>query len=246
MLITTHLPQYKQAILSLPKDRMLTKADLLVDDFLMDSDGKLRTYYAPHNEYVNRSAKVIILGITPGWNQMKIAMQEARRCLEAGLPDEEVCQNAKQAASFVGSMRTNLVAFLDALDLHQHLGVTSCEDLFYERRSLLHTTSLLRYPVFVEQQNYNGSDPHLVATPFLTNAVMGFVQEELPAWKQTLLIPLGKGVESVLQLLEGEGKLDALQCLWGFPHPSGANGHRHKQFAAHQARMKVAIQNYFG
>lgn len=115
MLISTHFPQYKRAILSLPKDRMLTKADLLVDDFLMVRDGKLETYYAPHNEYANRSAKVIILGITPGWNQMKIAMQEARRCLEAGLSDEEVCQNAKQAASFVGSMRTNLIAFLDAL-----------------------------------------------------------------------------------------------------------------------------------
>lgn len=246
MLISTHLPQYKQAIMSLPKDRTLTKADLLVDEFRMDSDGKLETYYAPHNEYLNPTAKVIILGITPGWNQMKIAIREARRCLEEGLPDEEVCQNAKQAASFVGSMRANLIAFLDELDLHQHLGIPSCADLFDEHRSLLHTTSLLRYPVFVEQQNYNGSDPHLLTTPFLANAAMGFVLEEFPAWKQALLIPLGKGVESVLKLLEAEGKLDALQCLWGFPHPSGANGHRHKQFSANQARMKAAIQHYYG
>lgn len=91
-----------------------------------------------------------------------------------------------------------------------------------------------------------GSDPNLLATPFLANAAMGFVQEELFNMEASSFDTVGKGVESVLKLLEEEGKLDALQCLWGFPHPSGANGHRHTQFAANQARMKAVIKSYFG
>ncbi|QRG67645.1 hypothetical protein [Brevibacillus choshinensis] len=245
MLISTHLERYKHAILSLPTDATLTKADLLIDDFLMARDGRLETYYAPHNEYALPSAKVIILGITPGWNQMRIAMQAAKRSLEAGLSDEEVCRNAKHAASFVGSMRANLIDFLDTLELHRHLGISSCQELFQEHRDLLHTTSLLRFPVFVNGQNYNGNDPGLLTTPSLADAAMGFMQEELPIWERALLIPLGKGVESVLQVLEQEGKLEKQRCLWGFPHPSGANRHRHKQFAANLAGMKATIQDYF-
>lgn len=245
MLISTHLEQYKHAILSLPTDTIFTKEDLLVDDFLMARDGKLETYYAPHNEYALPSARVMILGITPGWNQMRIAMQEAKRGLEAGLSDEEVCRNAKQAASFVGSMRANLIDFLDALELHKYLRIASCKELFHEHRDLLHTTSLLRFPVFVEGRNYNGNDPGILTTPFLADAARGFMQEELQIWRQALLIPLGKSVESVLTVLEWEGKLDGQRCLWGFPHPSGANGHRHKQFAANLAGMKATVEHYF-
>lgn len=246
MLISSHFPTYKPAILSLPKDTALSKEELLVDKFLMERSGKLEMYYAPHNEYMNPSAKVVIVGLTPGWAQMRIAIQEARRGLEEGLSDEEICRKAKEAARFAGTMRNELIRMLDALDLHRHLNIPSCGTLFQEEHEiLLHTTSLLRYPVFVEKKNYSGTHPNLLSSEFLMkHALSSSVQDELEIMKHTLIIPLGKRVEDILQLLVSEGRLTAEQCLWGFPHPSGANGHRHKQFAYHQESMQKRIKTF--
>ncbi|GAA3410608.1 hypothetical protein ACFFNY_21340 [Paenibacillus hodogayensis] len=242
MLISNHLTRYKQALLSLPKDTTLAKEDLLVDDFLMKRDGELEMYYAPHNEYINASAKVVMIGLTPGWTQMRIAMQEAKAGLEEGLSDEDVCRKAKEDAGFAGTMRIHLTNMLDALELHRHLNISSSSELFQEHRELLHTTSLLRFPVFVGRENYNGTHPPLLSNPFLKQAALLSVHEELECLKQELIIPLGKTVEGILRLLVQEEKLNAEQCLWGFPHPSGANGHRLKQFATHQHHMKAMIK----
>jgi hypothetical protein len=242
MLLSNHLQKYKTAILSLPTDRSLTKDDLQVDDFLMARFGQVEIYYAPHNEYVNLSAKVMIIGITPGWVQMKTAYREARKGLEQGLRDEEICKRAKEEAGFAGSMRVNLISMLDALDLHRYLNIPSCEDLFLKHRNLLHTTSLLRFPVFIEKRNYTGANPTLFSAPFLRESALLSIQEEIQLLQRALIIPLGKTVERGLHLLERICRVDVRQCLWGFPHPSGANGHRHVQFTSNLSQMKHRIK----
>ncbi|MBE1443774.1 hypothetical protein [Paenibacillus sp. OAS669] len=241
----TQLQRYKQAILSLPKDTVLTKGELLTEEFLVDRDGKLEMYYAPHNEYRTPSAAVAIVGLTPGWAQMRIAIQEARIGLEEGLPDAEICKRAKDAARFAGTMRSELIRMLDALELHHHLQIPSCESLFQEHQELLHSTALLRYPVFTDKNNYSGTRPELMSNEFLRNHALSSIREEMDIMNRALVIPLGKRVEEVLQLLVNEGKLKGVQCLWGFPHPSGANGHRHQQFAEHQEAMRGKIEAYF-
>ncbi|WP_134911819.1 hypothetical protein [Paenibacillus sp. IHB B 3084] len=177
----------------------------------MERNGLLEMYYAPHNEYINPSAKVVIIGLTPGWRQMRIAIQEAKAGLEKGLSDEEVCRKAKEAAGFAGTTRIHLIDMLNALDLHRQLNISSCGELFQQHRGLLHTTSLLRFPVFVAKKNYNGTHPNLISNPFLKKAALLSVHEELRIVNQALIIPLGKMVERVLHLLVREGKLDAEQ-----------------------------------
>lgn len=243
MLLSTYLQQYKSAILSLPKGTVLTKEDLQVDKLLMERNGKVEMYYAPHNEYINPSAKVIIIGLTPGFTQMGIAIQEAIISLEAGLSDEEVCRTAKEAARFAGSMRNTLIHMLDTLKLHQHLNLTSCEELF-QQQTILHTSSLLRFPVFVDKKNYSGAQPKPLSNSFLRAQALSSLREELNILSRALIIPLGKTVESILQLLVSAGELDKQQRLWGFPHPSGANGHRYKQFASQQEQMVKILHNH--
>lgn len=243
MLLSTYLQQYKSAILSLPKGTVLTKQDLQVDKLLMERNGKVEMYYAPHNEYINPSAKVIIIGLTPGFTQMGIAIQEAIISLEAGLSDEEVCRTAKEAARFAGSMRNTLIHMLDTLKLHQHLNLTSCEELF-QQQTILHTSSLLRFPVFVDKKNYSGAQPKLLSNSLLRAQALSSLREELNILSRALIIPLGKTVESILQLLVSAGELDKQRCLWGFPDPSGANGHRYKQFASQQEQMVKILHNH--
>jgi hypothetical protein len=143
-------------------------------------------------------------------------------------------------------MRTHLIDMLDTLELHRYLGAGSCGDLFQDQHELLHTTSLLRFPVFVAGNNYNGTHPPLLTNPFLNQTALRSLQDELSLMNQPLIIPLGKNVEQVLQQLVADGMLDAGNCLWGFPHPSGANGHRHKQFASHQESMRNKIRALSG
>ena len=45
-----------------------------------------------------------------------------------------------------------------------------------------------------------------------------------------LVLPLGKAVEDCLRMLIATGQFDEVRCLFGFPHPSGANPHRADQF----------------
>lgn len=246
MLLSPRLRTYRSAILRLPSGRGWNRNDLLVPELLVSRDGELAEYYAPHNEYAaNSSARVAIVGLTPGWSQMKLALEAARRGLEAEESDEDVCRMAKEAAGLAGGLRRDLLRMLDALGLQRELGIASCERLFDERRELLHTTALLRYPVFLSGANYNGSRPPLLGTPSLREAALRYAREELPLWKPALVIPLGRTVEGTLRLLVRDGGLKESQCLWGFPHPSGANGHRHRQFAERREEMERRMADYF-
>ena len=59
-------------------------------------------------------------------------------------------------------------------------------------------------------------------------------------------IPLGKAVEEILECMVQENILKSEQCLFGFPHPSGANGHRKKQLEENKENLKKKIEDYFG
>lgn len=242
MLISNLLSRYKQTILELPQDALQSRDELQDSGLLMARSGEQEMFYAPHNEVVNPAAKVVIIGITPGWTQMRIALRAAQTALQAGLADEIVCGLAKEAAGFAGRMRAHLIDMLDTLELHRYLGIGACADLFGESRTLLNTTSLLRFPVFAGGRNYNGSYPDLLAHPFLDQTALSLLQTELSLMNRPLIIPLGQKVEQVLRRLAADGILDGECCLWGFPHPSGANGHRHIQFARHKDSMRKQIQ----
>jgi hypothetical protein len=56
-----------------------------------------------------------------------------------------------------------------------------------------------------------------------------------------LIVPLGRAVEQCVRLLAADGSIDERRCLFGFPHPSGGNGHRLKQFHANEAQMKREV-----
>ena len=246
MMLDNEIGAYKSAILNLPESIDWDKKDLLIPAFLMNKEGDVEIYYAPHNEVVNTEAQVVIVGITPGWTQMKLAYRAAQEGWKAGLSDEEVCVYAKASARFAGTMRGHLVQMLDQLGLAAGLQLSSCNELFQQHSRMLHTTSLLRYPVFVNQQNYTGSRPNLLMRTWLREQALASIQQELQLMeRRRLIIPLGKTVERLLFLLEEAGRLDGAQVLKGFPHPSGANGHRKIQFHAYEDQMKQIIGGLF-
>ncbi|MGG7098844.1 hypothetical protein [Clostridium sardiniense] len=234
------LYDYKEIIKKLPLKDKYTKEELLIEDFLIDKKDNIEIYYAPHNEYINKKAKVFIIGITPGFQQMSTAIATARKELEVSDDIESIQYKCKVAGRFSGSLRKNIISMLDEVELNKALKIDNCSELFAEKDYLLHTVSLIPYSVFVKKQNYSGHTPKLIKSDFLMKYVReNFINElrSLDNFEDILLIPLGRAVEEVLCKLEEEGIINENQILKGFPHPSGANVNRIPQLNKNKDQM---------
>jgi hypothetical protein len=231
-----------EALLALGEAGIRRRADLLGCTRLW-TDGTVAVHYAPFH-HVNADAKVMLVGLTPGLQQMELACATAVRQLSAGRSHDEAFRGVKEAASFAGSMRGNLIAMLDGIGLHSALGLPSSADLFGSRRDLLHTTSALRFPVLVHGRNYTGHAPKPLEHPTLRAGIETLLTDELRAVPAALVVPLGMAAEAAIQHLMTRGVVDASRCAFGFPHPSGANGHRGTQFAANQERLRAAVTRW--
>ncbi|MDQ0230892.1 hypothetical protein [Metabacillus malikii] len=234
--------QFKSAIASLEE---VNERTLKSQTFLIEKDEKrgIEIYYAPF-DYINKHAKVVIVGITPGFYQMKQAY-EAVRAASREKSDEEILQDVKKRASLSGPLRKNLTTMLDELHLHKYFKIQSTNELFGEANGLVHTVSVLSYPVFYKGKNYNGTTPDILRTDLLKYYIITQFAQEIMNIEKPLIIPLGINVSRVLFSLAEDGYLDKEHIVSGFPHPSGGNGHRHKQFAQNKEAMKRQLYEHF-
>ena len=242
------LYEYKDKIKKLPIKYKYLKNEILIEDFLIDKENNIEIYYAPHNEYLNPKAKIFIVGITPGFQQMSTAISTARKWLEVSDDIEEIQYKCKSEARFSGSLRKNIISMLDEIELNRVLSLNSCEELFGDRDVLLHTISLIPYPVFVKKENYTGHTPKLIKSDFLMKYIYdNFINEfkKLNEPEKVLLIPIGKAVEEVLIRLQQDGIIKENQILLGFPHPSGANVNRVIQLEKNKENMIKFIKKHF-
>jgi len=221
------------------------KDDILNEKFLLHRENNLEMYYAPHNEYINKNAKIFIIGICPGWTQTQIAYKTASEGLKNNLPFDKIQKQCKQNSRFAGSMRKNLIEMLDQLNLHQYLNIECCEQLFANNDNLLHTTSVLPFPVFINGKNYTGHNPNVLNHKALNSYVEKYFYPEAKILSDSLIIPLGKSVDEILADMVKKQILKPDNILFGFPHTSGANGHRKKQFESNKEFFISIIDNHF-
>lgn len=187
---------------------------------LMDASGPVRVYYAPF-EYVNSSARIVLVGITPGPTQMVNANNEARRVLLAGKSREDAIMAAKSVGAFSGEpLRSNLVNQLRHWGFHKWLGLGDASEIFSTARHLLQTTSLLRYPVFVNDDDYRGT-PDMVKHPMLRKYLLENFVAEVGQVKDAVFVGLGPLVQKVLDRLCQEGVISSDRVIGGMLHPSG-------------------------
>ncbi|MCG7961696.1 MAG: hypothetical protein N0E54_03200 [Candidatus Thiodiazotropha taylori] len=199
--------------------------DRLPTELLIEEDGNLSVYYAPF-DYINTDAKIVICGITPGFQQAILALKEAGKQLRLGATLETAKLAAKNTASFGGPMRSNLIRLLDYIGISQKLDIVSCSELFGSKSNLVHYTSALRYPVFKSHKNYSGT-PSMVSKPILRKQLENCLFPELKQLSSsTLFVPLGPKVEEALSLAVKAGFVNQDKVLGGLPHPSGANAER--------------------
>jgi hypothetical protein len=74
MLDKMNIEKYMRVIRNLPEKTTFKYSDLLINDLLIENENNLQMYFAPF-DYINYKAKIIIIGITPGFSQMEIAIK---------------------------------------------------------------------------------------------------------------------------------------------------------------------------
>src|SRR3546814_497944 len=124
--------RYADLIASTPLDRLWPDSGEPADGLLMErgvaASQLVSVHYAPF-DYVNRDARVIILGITPGRQQARMATERFGARLRAGDTLKDALRSAKGYASFGGDMRARLVRMLDRFRVNAYLGIASCASL---------------------------------------------------------------------------------------------------------------------
>ncbi len=223
------MPKYLNQIKALKK---INKSIVTNNKFLINKEANIKIYYAPF-DYVNSKAKIMIVGITPGLQQMLQSFQV--------INDGKSLKEVKDLSSFKGSMRTTLIKYLDKLKVNKKLKIKSCESLFNKNSKHLHTTSLVKYPVFDKGKNYSGSN--ILKKKMLIEFIEKNFLKELKTLKKTIIIPLGNTVSSTIEYLNNKYNLKLTCFLKGFPHPSGANARKNIQFKENRSSIMKLLKS---
>ncbi len=229
---------YADLIAATDLEQVVKAADI-PDGFLLARAGRVEARYIPF-DYVNPAARVVVVGISPGFVQWKNAVRAAQQGLRAGLPLPELLRAAKYTGAFSGAIRPNLVALLDHVGLQRWLGIASCASLFGADAHLMHVTGALRQAIFVDGVNYNGASPNMVSTPLLQAQLLDYFGQEAASMKDAVFVPLGPKVSQALSWLAVRGVLDEARILHGLPHPSGANAERIAYFLGRKEKALLS------
>ena len=91
----------------------------------------------------------------------------------------------------------------------------------------LHTTSLLRYPVFVNEDGCRGA-PGMRKHPLLRKYLLENLEAEVEQLKDVVFVELGRQVQKTLDLLIRQRVLQADRVICGLLHPSPNRPYRIK------------------
>ncbi|RDV23913.1 hypothetical protein DXV75_16730 [Alteromonas aestuariivivens] len=207
----------------------------------MHEEKDFSVYFSPF-EFVNKDAKIVVVGISPGATQADIANVCARDHLSNGNTEDQVSELAKKAASFGGALRSNLVSLLDHVGISHYLGISSCASLFTTNSKLLHSTSVFRYPTLHKGVPISSAKPGLTNS-FLKHMIDTYLKSECEQFgSEVLYLPLGQGVADILLYLADEGVIGRQQVLIGLPHPSGANAERIQYFLGQKEKAMLSAK----
>lgn len=229
--------RYADAIRRLDLGSVATSRDI-PERFLLAREGRYSSHYIPF-ESVNPGARVVVVGISPGFVQWKNAMREAQRQMALGAERDALLRAARRAGAFSGAIRPNVVALLDAIGVQRWLGIASCATLFDADAHLVHIGAILRHPVFVDGKNYSGT-PAMPRHAFLRAETLRWFAHEAALLPDALYIPMGSSVSEALDWLAGQGVVKAERILHGLPHPSGANAERVAYFLGRKERAALS------
>jgi hypothetical protein len=181
-------------------------------------------FYVPF-EHMNCAAQLVIVGISPGPEQMKLAYDAVQARL-AVLSDDLVLERAKREGSFgAPTMRPNLIKMLECFGFPELLGIPSAGSLWEESWTSLHATSIVPHAAFRGGKPFSGSFQEVLASKIFYESFQRDFAATLPLIsRQARYIALGPTPLAALDWCSERGLLNPNQVLGAFAHPSTNGG----------------------
>lgn len=194
-------------------------------EFCLGENGKYQLQYTPF-EHVNRQAKLVIVGITPGNTQLDLAYAKAQGLLKANRPQDEILIEIKKAGAFGGSaMRPNLLKLLRHFRFEKLLGISDVETLWTTNANLLHSTSVVPHAAFKAGKMFSGSFQDVLNSPLLKQCFLDcFVPSAKEMRPDALFVGLGPCPQAALEWCVSNGILRRDQVMGSFCHPATTSG----------------------
>jgi hypothetical protein len=205
--------------------RMQGADAVLSSETLLASAGRDELFYTPF-ESVNGNAQLVLVGITPGQNQLKLSYDAVRALAAAGKSDDSILHQTKAANSFGGkSMRPNLLRMMNALRFDALLGISDVAELWGVRADLLHATSVVPHAAFRRKKMFGGSFAEVLASPPMRECFeQDFVASLVRLSPGAVYVALGPTPLAALDWCVEQGHLGHRQILGAFAHPSSSSG----------------------
>jgi hypothetical protein len=194
-------------------------------DTLLAKEPPYEIFYIPF-EHVNRRARLVIVGITPGMNQLEMAYAETQRLLNLGKSNADVLEAVKALAAFGGeAMRPNLLRMLRHFNFAKMLGISDEADLWDGAAALLHSTSVVPHAAFKNGKMFSGNFDEIIKVGALRQRFeIDFVATLPEMADDALYIALGKTPYDALKHCVGLGVIKEDQLLGALAHPSRSGG----------------------
>jgi hypothetical protein len=204
--------------------------------FILGTENGYTLHYVPF-EYVNAEARLVLVGITPGAEQMKCAYATARRLLSSLGSTAEILREIKRSCAFSG-MRDKINEMLEHFGIPACVGAASAAVLWTSEFGIFHPTSIVPNAAFRNGAYFNGPFSAVLGSPLLRSQFETvFVHSIERINKNALYIGMGPVVDEALGWCAARGVLAKHQILGYFPHASGASG---SQFAYFMRRKRLA------
>lgn len=181
----------------------------------------VRIFWAPF-DFINRNARVAIIGVTPGPTQAMLSYRAARGAASAGTDLQAALEQAKAMSSFRGDvMEPNLKSLLEHSGVAERAGIEDIDLLWTGEAHKVHFTSTIRYPTFINGHLFNNQIDSLAHTE-LRRYVETYLVEELRSLPiDAQIVVLGKKGPKIVRHAAKIAKIDAKRIV-NLPHPSGS------------------------
>lgn len=216
--------------------------------FEVDRRGKHLLRYIPF-EHVNMQAKLVIVGITPGPNQLALAYDTVQKLLQAGRPESEILVEVKKLGAFGSpTMRPNLLKMLRHFRFEKILGVEDADSLWGKNAGLLHSTSVVPHAAFTITKSgikmFAGSFDEVMKSDLFRECFMDCLVPSIREMNQNAqYVGLGPCPQAALQWCVDKGYLRQEQILGSFCHPATTGGSTTRYYLREVTRRELNPKN---
>jgi hypothetical protein len=234
---TSRFTQYRQSLLQ-------GETALYSEQTVVAQDADHVIYYTPF-EYENPLAKLVLVGISPGPDQLRATYAEGPKLLSRGQPDLEVLSALKRHGAFGGDLRSNLCKMLAHFRIDDLLGLRDVTELWSEGWPSFYATSVVPNAAFYRNKRgkngllklFAGSFEDILKSAALRSEFEGqFLTRLQRINKHARYIALGPTPRAALDHAASIGVIGRDQLLGSFAHPSNA---AHPQVDIYLQRKKL-------